>query len=141
MKLHAEKKRSRKTAAEAPSSQLPRSAPLSAICAQTHQNPQSLLSGSQNPLGFDGSSASCGCGVAVLREGELQKWGEKKETRRGMREKVRGIGGGGNTGKWGVCVYVSSGKERCRKEMGGRTGEETRRGKVCVRVCGMREKG
>ena len=44
---------------------------------------------------------------------------EGEETRRGMREKVRGIGEGGNTGKWGVCVSVCSGKESCREEIGG----------------------
>ena len=49
-----------------------------------------------------------------------------EETRRGIKEKVRGIEEGGNTGKWGVCVSVCSGNVSCR-EMGWRTGEETRR--------------
>ncbi|TQD73500.1 hypothetical protein C1H46_040971 [Malus baccata] len=52
----------------------------------------------------------CGCGGLCTR-------GE--ETRTGKKEKVRGIGEGGNTGKWGVCVSVCSGNKTCREEMGG----------------------
>ena len=47
---------------------------------------------------------------------------------RRVAEKVRGIGEGGNMGKWGVCLSVCSGKVSCREEMGGEPEKkETRR--------------
>ncbi|TQE03522.1 hypothetical protein C1H46_010837 [Malus baccata] len=85
MKLHAEKKRSRSLGTSS-SSRIQDGWDNVVLLTDDYDEFQSivrcplppLLSGSQNPLGFDGSSASCGCGVAVLQEGELQKLGEKK---------------------------------------------------------------
>ena len=73
---------------------------------------------------------------------------EGEETRRGMREKVRGIGEEGNTGKWGVCVCLSTLGRRVAEKRWGRTREETRRGmrrrierlRVSVCVCVLSER-
>ncbi|TQE06535.1 hypothetical protein C1H46_007777 [Malus baccata] len=75
MKLHPEKKRSRSLGTSS-SSRIQDGWDNVVLLTDDYDEFRSivrcplppLLSGSQNPLGFDGSSASCGCGVAVLRE-------------------------------------------------------------------------